>query len=331
MATIKDVAQLSGVSTATVSRVINGLGGYSDKTREKVNLAIQELQFQRNEIARSLIENRSKSIGVVMPNLSTDVANKIMEGIEDTSFKNDYMVLVAHAGINLERLDISVTRLLERRVEGIVFLSTQITKPIVNQLDGAHVPYIVTGTFSDDRELYYPYVKIDDYQAAVDATNLILNRGYRKIAILGGIKDDFVTSHFRVQGVHDTLKRRGVPYYPELTLQGSFSFAFGASATNRLLSEKSEFDAIFCLSDEVASAAVQVLVRNGISVPRDIGVIGFDDSKTSLMSIPRLTTIHQPLNEIGVVATQKVIDAIKVHQEVDTEIIATKIVQRESL
>lgn len=332
MSTIKDVAKQAGVSIATVSRVINNLGGYSEDTRLKVQKAIVDSNFIINEMARGLVANRSRLLGVMLPNLETDVWNKIVEGIEKSSYENDYMILLAHTGDSQDHLIESVERFIERKVEGVIFLSRQINQEIIDKLTKANIKFIVTGTFDDNVDgSDYPFLKIDDYQASIDGMSLLLEKGYCNPVMIGGKSDDFVTTNFRYQAFKDSLKLAGITIDPNKVFIKDFSFDFGQKVVEDLLLNQVKFDSIFCLSDEIALAAIEVLKINNIKVPDEVGILGFDDSRTSVMSVPKITTIHQPLYRMGCVAVNKVLEAINKNSPIETEILAHKLVIRESL
>lgn len=332
MPTIKDIAKQSGFSTATVSRVINNLGGYSEDTRLKVQEVIKKNDFVINEIARGLAVNRSRLIGIILPNLETDVWNKIVEGIENTAYENNYMILLVHTKDSYEYLIEAVERLIERKVEGIIFLSKQINQTIINKLNKINIKYIVTGTFGNSIDgSHYSFLKIDDYQATIDGINLLFEKGYRNPIMIGGKRDDFITTNFRYRAFKDSLNAVGIPVDSNKIFIGDFSFDFGKKTVESILSNQVKFDSIFCLSDEIALAAIEILKTNNIKVPEEVGILGFDDSKTSVMSMPKITTIHQPLYKMGCIATLKVLAAINKNESIKTQILKHEIVIRESL
>lgn len=242
MATIKDVAKQAGVSTATVSRVINNLGGYSENTRIKVEKAIEDSNFVINEMARGLVVNRSRLIGIMLPNLATDVWNKVVDGIENTAYENNYMILLAHTGNTPNQLIEATDRFIERKVEGIIFLSRQINQAVIDKLDKVNIRFIVTGTFDDTADgAGYPFLKIDDYQATRDGMKLIFEKGYCNPIMVGGQEEDFVTTNFRYRAFTDSLRERGIVVDSKKIFLKDFSFDFGQKVIENLLENQIKF------------------------------------------------------------------------------------------
>lgn len=329
--TIRDVASRANVSVATVSRIINNKGGYSKKTEERVRQAIEAISFQRNFSAHSLAVNRTQSLGVVIPNLGTDVLNGIIDGVEESAFANDYTILLVHSDMRKSNFKVSIQRILDRNVDGIIFLSESLDEEVSELLHQRKVPYIVTTTHTGNRNVSFPYIKIDDYQAGFDIANYLVQEcGYRHVLCVGGVEDDQITTIPRLMGIKDALKVNGLSLSDSQIFCGDFSYDFAKSIADSLVPQCSNQTAIICLSDDNALGVLNRLREHQISVPHQVGISGFDDTKISLMSSPKITTVHQPLKKIGNRAFEKLHAFLMNGERIETEIVKHRIVVRQS-
>lgn len=329
--TIRDVARRANVSVATVSRVMNNKGGYSEKTEEKVRKAIEDVSFQRNFSARSLAINRTQSLGVVIPDLGTDVLNGIIDGIEESAFENDYTILLMHSDNRSSNFKLSIQRILDRNVDGIIFLSEPLDAEVNELLYQKKIPYIVTTSHTELSNVSFPYIKIDDYQAGFDIANyLVTICGYRHILCVGGVEDDQITTVPRIVGIKDSLKKNKLILPDNQIFNGDFSYDFGFTIADSLIPFITDKTAIICLSDENALGVLNRLREHDIRIPDSLGISGFDDTKVSLMSSPKITTVHQPLRKIGNLAFEKIYSFLMKGSRIETEIVAHKIVVRQS-
>jgi LacI family transcriptional regulator len=323
--TIRDVAKRANVSVATVSRILNGLDGYSDETKQRVLQTIDEIGYQPNAIARSLYNKRTQTIGVLFPNLTNDFSSAIISGIEDYANDHDYSILVCN-GMRTRRY---LQLLREKQVDGVIFCSYLLTEEYKQALDAMKVPVILVASISDYASI--PYVKVDDKRAAYDATAYLIRKGHREIAMIAGNEDDPIAGIPRVEGYKKALFEHGIPYGEEKIVYGDFSFESGLIAMDALLNGGASFTAIFAASDEMAIGALNRATERGMRIPDDLSIIGYDNLRVSNMVVPSLTTVNQPLCDIGITAAEKLIHMMKNGRLAESTIMEHSIVERQTV
>ncbi|TMW73931.1 LacI family DNA-binding transcriptional regulator [Alteribacter natronophilus] len=295
--TIKDVARKTGVSIATVSRIVNNQSGYSEQTRKKVIMAIEDLGYSPNALARGLVGQATRTVGVLLPNVSSLFAGKLLEGIEAAAQSEGYSIVVCNTGSEGERTDDYLTILKQKRVEGILYASGDFPKDLGEKIDGLGLPVVTVATRSHEETI--PYVKVDDQTAAFDGTSCLIEKGHRSIAFLGGGLSDPVAGKPRFDGYLDALKAHGIPRQDSLVRFGDFRFESGKRETGRLLDEGAAFTALFASSDEMAVGALHAARERGVRVPEELSVLGYDNTLAAEMALPPLTTVEQPLHAMG--------------------------------
>ncbi|MFO7544743.1 MAG: LacI family DNA-binding transcriptional regulator [Trueperaceae bacterium] len=296
MATIKDVSQRARVSPATVSRVINGGSGVSEATRGAVLAVIAELGYQPNAFARSLATNRSGGIGVVVSEVSSAVYGGILQGIESVTERHGMHILVSSGHARAER---------ERKA--FHFLRQRRSDALILQLDGAEdaevvawsrhgVPIIVVGRYIDG--LADRCVFLDNVAGGELATRHLLDRGHRRIAHIAGLPS-IQDARDRFTGYLQALADHGIPFDASLVADGGFVEQGGQRAMRQLLEGGQPFTAVFAANDQSAAGAMRTLRDAGLRVPDDVSVVGFDDTLLANYLVPSLTTVRQPLQEMG--------------------------------
>ncbi|CAG9718242.1 LacI family DNA-binding transcriptional regulator [Clostridium neonatale] len=328
-ATIKDVATRANVSVATVSRVVNNLDGYSDETKEKVLEAIKESGYQRNAIARGLVTKTTKTIGVLIPIVSAYLYAEILNGIEEKANENGYGIFLCNTGVNGVRAVNYIKMLGERQVDAIIVVSLTINDEYYNLLNSLKIPYILVSTLSYKYKI--PYIKVDDQQAAYTATQFLIEKGHTKIALISGGKEDKISGITRVNGYRNALQDYDININENIIKYGDFTYNSGIMCMEDLLQEKEDFTAVFATSDEMALGALSVMHRNKIEVPEKISIIGYDNTLIAQMSNPPLTTVAQPLYEMGVKAFAKILSVLETGNSGDNIILSHKIVERETV
>lgn len=309
--TIKDVAKMAGVSTQTVSRVINERPDVADATREHVLLIIDRLGYRPSAVARSLIRQRSNAIGVVTAGLKYIGPSRTLNGIATAAEKNEYTVLLKE----LPRFDVGnvetvLDALLSRQVDGIIWAVPEIGNNrawLRQQLPELNVP-IVFLTMGDHPEL--TVVSMDNYLGGQMATQHLLDKGYGQIGHVSGPLAWWEAQE-RKAGWEDTLRSAGCPPAPHHAVEGNWSSSSGARAGAQLLQQHPEVGAIFVANDQMALGVLQVATQRGLSVPRDLGVIGFDGIPESEYFLPSLSTIDQDQHELGRKAVQALLEMMK--------------------
>lgn len=327
--TIKDVAKLSKVSVATVSRVLNNLGGYSEKTKFRVLKVVEEIGYKRNAIARSLSTNTTRTIGVILPDVSTSFDGEIIRGIEDVAHENNYSVILCNAGSKGVRTLDYLKILEERQLDAAIIVSIKINDEYYEALKKLEIPYILISTMSPKYDM--PHIKVDDLSAAYTATKYLLDRGHKKIAMISGNEDDTIAGSPRVQGYMKALFEYGIDIDEELIEYGNFSYKSGIQCMNTLLKRKKEFTAIFVASDDMAVGVLNVAYRKNIRVPNDLSIVGYDNTKVAEMSIPPLTTLSQPLYDMGCKAFNEILNMLNGNDSKKQIIMKHTIAERETV
>ena len=271
VATIKDIAKITGVSTATVSRVINQLGGYGNETEKKVLAAANQLGYSKNENAISLVTNRSRTIGIVIPNVNTSFYGDIVNGIEDIAYKHQYSVILTHAGVEGIRLTNSLKVMGNRRVDGLIIVSINLDTQQLALIKRMNLPTILLSTQAHDQSL--PFIKVSDHKATFAATNYLLRQGHRKIGLAGLNPKDPIAGAPRIQGYKEAIEANQLPVEKDLVWYGDFSFESGKMAIQHFFEKKILPSAIVCASDETALGVISAAFNHGIKVPEDLSVI----------------------------------------------------------
>lgn len=328
--TIKDVAKHANVSIATVSRVLNGQSGYSKATEEKVLVAIKELGYQPNAFARGLISKKSNSLGILFPEVSSQFSSKILRGVEEAAHRLDSSVIVCNTASHGQRTIKYLQLLTEKRVDGILFVSETITEEYYKKLESMQIPVVLISTESYQYPL--PFVKVDDKHAAFTATDYLVKMGHSKIGMISGNKDDIIAGQPRIDGYKQALTQRGLPIKEENIVQSQgFSFKDGFTGLPKLLEQSPGLTAIFAASDALALGAISSAYKLGIRIPDHLSIIGYDNLPIAEMAIPPLTTVAQPLEEMGMVAAEMLFTMMDQGRRVESRIMPHSVIERESV
>lgn len=302
MVTIRDVARYAGVSPATVSRVVNGLAGYSDGTRDRVERAVAVLNYEPDTLARGLKTKQTEVIGVLAPQVSDALASEVMSGVEIAARAHGHSVMLGRTGPGSAFAAGYLRTLRTYRSAGVILISAAIT-PDMRRVLGSNVPLISVAIRDGDR---FPSLAIDDERAAFDATTYLLGLGHRRIGLLAGDPHSVLVNTVREHGYVRAMAAAGLPALLE---QGNSLYESAPAALGRLLSRDPGLTAIFALSDEMGAAVVNELQRLGRRVPEDISVLGFDNTVTARHVYPALSTVAQPLGQMGEMAVAKLLAA----------------------
>lgn len=295
-ATIKDVAKAANVSIATVSHVINETRYVEDETKQRVLLALKQLDYRPNIVARSMRNGKTCTIGLVVPDVSNLFFSEIARRIENYGFEKGYSVILCNSDNNLKKESQYFDILLAKSVDGVIFMPTGNE---INSFDDyilKNIPIVVA-----DRNYYgdtVDTVMIDNEYGGWLATNHLIECGCKKIACITG--PDFVESGIqRVEGYQRALHEAGIAEVPSLIVHGDFSMQSGYKAMDALITAGKEIDSVFVLNDMMAIGAMACIRAHGRSIPEDIAVIGFDNIELAASMYPSLSTIAQPMEEIA--------------------------------
>ncbi|AJA49262.1 catabolite control protein A [Clostridium pasteurianum DSM 525 = ATCC 6013] len=327
--TIKDVAKQSEVSVATVSRILNDLGGYSEDTRKRVIQVIDEIGYRRNDIARNLKIKSSNTIAVLMPKVGTNFYTEILNGIQDSAHNSGYSVIICNVGDNGDRTEEYIKIMIERQVDGIIVCSLPPEKSLIENIVRVNIPVVLISTMYSGYSI--PYIKVDDYKASYAAVEYLIKMGHRDIAMLGGNPLDPIAGIPRLQAFIDALRNNKLKVKENLIKHNGFSFKDGITSMEQLLKEKEKFTAIFASCDEIAIGAISVAHKTGLKIPEDISIIGYDGTQIGEMCYPPLTTLVQPFYDMGEKAVKILEKKISSSDNVESLIMPFKIAERNTV
>jgi LacI family transcriptional regulator len=328
-ATIRDIARFAGVSVATVSRVINDRPDVSDETRAAVTRVVRAHNFSTNRSARALSVGRTGLVGLTIPFVLGDYFTSILSGATEALHEVDLRAVLCPT-LHLHDREVTLMdRLMRGTTDGAILVLPSESHQELHELETRGFPFVIVDSrqpLADD----LPAVYAAHLAGARAATDHLLGLGHRRIAIITGPSGWFATEE-RVNGYHAALISAGVPSIPELVVPGNFEIESGRAAAHTLLALPDPPTAIFASNDNMAVGAVQAARERGLSVPENLSVVGFDDADISRIVSPALTTVRQPLEEMGRMAVSLLTRLIE-GQRVETLRVelATRLVLRDS-
>ncbi|MEV7243860.1 LacI family DNA-binding transcriptional regulator [Streptomyces sp. NPDC093248] len=298
--TLEEVAARAGVGRGTVSRVINGSPRVSEATRAAVEAAVAELGYVPNTAARALAANRTDAIALVVPEPETRFFSEpyfsdMLRGVGAELADSEMQLLLIFAGNDRERQRLA-QYLAAHRVDGVLLVSVHADDPLPDMLSQLEIPAVISGPRSAAETL--TSVDSDNYGGARSAVEHLMSRGRRRIAHITGRLDVYGAQR-RVDGYRDALRDAGLPVDEGLIEPGDFTDEGGRRAMTTLLERHPDLDAVFAGSDVMAAGARQVLREAGRSVPGDVALVGYDDSAIARHMDPPLTSVRQPIEEMG--------------------------------
>ncbi|RKD27019.1 catabolite control protein A [Ammoniphilus oxalaticus] len=316
--TIYDVAREAGVSMATVSRVVNGNPNVKPTTRKKVLAAIELLGYRPNAVARGLASKRTTTVGVIIPDISSAFFAELARGIDDIASMYKYNIILCDSDSRLDKEVQLINTLLEKQVDGIVYMGREITEDHMRVFNTSNVPIVLAGTKEKSSEL--PSVNIDHFQAGYDATIRLIEGGHKRIAIVTGPFQDPLAGVERFEGYRKALEEHNIDFRQNYVISDKLTYRAGMAAAKSFMSLEETPTAIFAASDETAVGVIHGLQDMGKRVPQDIEVIGFDNIRLSEMVRPKLSTVVQPMYDIGAVA-MRLLTKYMNNEDVDDHIV----------
>lgn len=298
--TIYDVAREAGVSMATVSRVVNNNPNVKPQTRKKVFEAIERLGYRPNAVARGLASKKTTTVGVVIPDISNSIFAEVARGIEDIANMYHYNIILCNADKRKEKEIRVINTLLEKQVDGLLFMGGAVTDEHVQAFKTANVPIVLCAT--TDEQGTIPSVDIDHEAAAFDAVTALIDKGHTSIAMISGTLQDPANGFARFQGYKRALETAGLAYDESLVRVGNYRYESGIEAMKYFLELADKPTAVFSATDEMAIGAIHAIQDFGLKVPEDISVISVDNSRAASMVRPQLTSVAQPMYDIGAVS-----------------------------
>ncbi len=325
--TIKDVAQVAGVSTQTVSRVMNKFSYVSEGTRQRVETVVEQLNYRPSTLARSLSQQRSYTLGIVTFGLKYIGPSRTLNGIADKADELGYMLLMKELNnFDANRIDDVIDSLLARQVDGILWAAPEIGDNhawVEERLEKIPVPVLFLAMQPRDG---IPSVATDNFQGAVMAIEHLLDCGRKKIGHISGPLDWWEAQE-RKRGWQETLKTAGFEASEQRCAKGNWSSSSGEQAFIQLIESFPDMDAVFVANDQMALSVLREACRRGIKIPEQLAVIGFDGNPESAYFYPSLTTISQDLQLLGEQAIQNVVEMIQTRQENQSVIAQSRFIQ----
>lgn len=309
MTNIKKVSELAGVSTATVSRTLKSPELVTAQTREKVMEAVKRAGYRPNWLASSVKSGKSNSIVVLVPNLVNPFFMRIIEGIEQAAQENGYSVLLGDTQGNAERENEYASMVLTNRADGLIQLDHSFPFSAADAELAATVP-MVSVCERIEGEKKFPVIELDNYAAGRALTHHLVSYGHQHFGIIAGQIASQI-HHDRLAGIRSVLQEEGLEFDEKIVVGGSYQIETGIQGVRDLLKFPQRPTAIVCFNDDIAIGALHEIKRQGLRVPQDISLTGFDNIRVSPYMDPPLTTVDQPANDMGRRAVEVLLQLIK--------------------
>ncbi len=298
--TIYDVAREANVSMATVSRVVNGNPNVKPATRKKVLEVIERLGYRPNAVARGLASKKTTTVGVIIPDISNIFYAELARGIEDIATMYKYNIILSNSDQNTEKEIHLINTMLGKQVDGVLFMGGNITEQHVEEFKRSPVPIVLAGAIEETHAV--PSVNIDYEEAAYDAVKSFIDKGHKTIGFVSGPFHDPVNVNYKLVGYKKALEEAGIPYREEYVVEGDYTYDSGIEAWSKLHSLDTTPSAIFVGNDEMALGVTHGAQDQGVDIPSEVEIISFDNTRLALMVRPQLTSVVQPLYDVGAVA-----------------------------
>ncbi|KAA8998596.1 DNA-binding transcriptional regulator CytR [Affinibrenneria salicis] len=307
-ATMKDVADQAGVSTATVSRALTNPDKVSAQTRQKVEQAALSVGYSPHVLSRHLKRNESHTILVIVPDICDPFFSEMIRGIEEIAAERGYLVLIGDCAHQHQQEKTFVNLLLAKQIDGMLLLGSDLPFDASKEEQHNLPPMVMANEFAPELEL--PTVHIDNLTAAFDAVHYLQKLGHQRIACIAG-PDSMPLSQYRLQGYIQALRRSALTIDNQYIYHGEFSYETGARGLAALMSHPRPPTAIFCHNDIIALGAMSQAKKMGLDIPRDLSLIGFDDIIQAQYCYPPLTTVVHPRYQIGREAMLLLLDQLQ--------------------
>jgi LacI family transcriptional regulator len=329
--TIKDIARMADVSIATVSMILNNKDeSISPATRERVLEIIKTNNFITNKVARSLVTRQTKTIGLIISDITNPFYPELARGVEDKANETGYNVIICNTDNDINKEEKYLNMMAEKMVDGIILTRSANRTGDISGINRITLPFILVNGNAANKNVK-GRILVSNEKGAYQAVAYLLDKGYRKIILING-KIKGQTSLERTLGYQRALREYGIDFNEEYVWSGHFKSNWGEEAVKLILERKIPFDAVFCGNDLIAIGAIKALKSAGFVIPDDVGVVGFDDIYMAKMVEPELTTVRQPNYEMGYKAAELLVGVLeKPAQTVERDIeLPTELIVRKS-
>ena len=329
--TLKDIAQRLNVSISTVSRAIRNSPDVKPETKKSILALVEEFNYQPNQLALSLRNKQTHTIGVLVPNLDY-VLSMMVKGIDEIALESGYTVMICQSNESYGREILNTRRLLDSLVDGLIISVSSETKTFEHfkKIQEKNIPMVLFDRVTP--ELKVPSVRIDNEGGGFQATEHLIEQGYKRIAILAG-PENLEISNRRMDGYLNALRKHNIKIDESLIFHCDFNQDYAFFATQELLSMKKKPDAIFTISDRLAIGAMLAIKQKGLNMPHDIGLVGFNDEPILNLVSPTISSVEMPSFELGKLAAKLFIEALhNVDDDMSSieKVLKTKLFVRES-
>lgn len=334
--TIKDIAKICGVGPSTVSRALNNHPDINQETKQRILEAVDKYGFVPNNSARNLKITASNNIAILVKGMNNPFFMNMIEMMEDDIRKAKYYMELRRVDEYTDEVEVALELIKEKKLQGIIFLGG-LTTHSPEELAKIDVPFVLsTISVPKEAEGIYSSVSVDDEKEGYKMTKFLIDKGHRRIAIMAGPKSETSVSQLRVCGYERALRESNIEIDENLiwnSIEGvdSYSMDNGYEVMQRQLKTGCKFDAIFTICDTMAVGAIRALSEAGVRVPEDVSVAGFDGINIGRYSIPSITTISQPFEDIGHMTTKMLFDLINKEKSHKRIILEASLTQRESV
>lgn len=327
--TIYDIAEALKISASTVSRALNDSPEISESTKIAVKKIATQINYQPNSIAYSLRTKKTKTIGIIIPELVNQFFFKVISGIENVAYEKGYKVIICHSNENYEREVMSVNALLSSRVDGVIISVSSNSKNFehLKALQNKGIEIVFFDRAADG--IHASKVIVDDINGAFQAVNHLIKKGYQNIVHLKG-PENLNISKYREEGYIKALKFHGLKVKRSNVISCELEKEHIRNKISQLLKSENLPDAIFAFNDRIAMEAISLIKELGLRIPKDIAVVGFSNEPGSVLVEPNITTINQPGEEIGKRAAEILLNHLKGEKKIIEEVLPVNLIIRES-
>ncbi len=327
--TLQDVADLAAVSTATVSRCLNNSGHVTEKTRLKVQQAIQTLGYSPNFGAQALAAKRTNTIGAIIPTMENAIFARGIQAFQETLAENGLTLIIASCSYRPELEEEQIRSLVARGADALLLIGQSRPAATYQFLARRNIPYVLAWAHKKDSQ--HCYIGFDNQAAAQTITRQVLELGHRNLGVIVGLTRNNDRARDRITGIEHAIADYGAQTAPLQVIEAEYTFQEGAKALDQLLANPTPPTAVICGNDVLAVGAVKRAKQLGLAVPEDLSITGFADIEVSELIDPELTTVHVPHREMGIAAAKSLIAMLKTQTPVESHLLETRIVNRQSL
>lgn len=326
--TISDVAHLAGVSTASVSRFFNSPDMLVENTRVRIQEAVDQLNYMPNFSGKALASNQTNTIGAVIPTMENAIFARALQAFQERLEQAGITLLVSSSGYDSDIEAAQIRKLIGNGADGLMLIGAERDHGIHDFLQQRGVPFVIAWTTPFDTSI--KTIGFDNQLAAREIAKKVLDFGHRRIGIIGGLTEHNDRARQRIKGYIEAARSVGISMPSDMILERAYSLDEGQDAMRQLMAQDPAPTAILCGNDVLAAAAIRAARSLGLSVPDDVSIVGFDDIDLATVVDPGLTTVHVPHRRMGIAAAETLI-AMRKKEPVESTILETTIVERESL